>query len=335
MSKYIIFIFSINLLFSCNSEIKEDKDSLFKLSEDSINLKLQKYIVSNIDSLINFKNGDCENDLSDIPTSKDFRYSNCFTIEQGKDNEFIRFRLEDGISQANFDLIHWTPYWDDDDFNKLFHSIDYWILDNTIVKGDINNDNIEDYAIKVLKKPSGYAQALWITDWYFLISSDSSYIITKFNLFNGTYREPNYDISQIKTDTIIGHYQYYDTHLLPFDSKSIIDTTNLLVYKYSNNEISFIKQDFYIIPFMTMSNEQKAKEIQLYLTGNNFTAGYLWLPDFSSLSDNKQYVAFVGPFSTEKMCKSRLLELKKDDMFKDSYGILVSKNNERKEIRIK
>ena len=315
--------------------MKKDKDSMFKLSEDSINLKIRKYIVNNIDSLINFKNGNCENDWSDIPTSEDFRHSKCFTIEQKQDNEFIRFRLNGDISQANFDMINWIPDRNDDDFNKLFHSIDYWILDNTIVKGDINNDNIEDYAIKVLKKPSGYAQALWITDWYFLISSDSSYIINKFNLFNATYREPNYDVSQIKTDTIIGHYQYYDTHLLPFDSKSIIDTSNLLVYKYLNNEFSFTEQDFYIIPFMTMSNEQKAKEIQLDLTENNLTAGYLWLPDFSSLSDKKQYVTFVGPFSTEEMCKSRLLELKKDHMFKDSYGILVSKHNKRKEIRIK
>ena len=305
------------------------------LSEDTINLYIQEYIISNIDSLIEWENSDCENTWSDLPYADDFRWSKCFSVIQKKDNAFNRFRVEGGFLGANIELIYWNPYLDDEYWNTMFHSIDYWILDNTIVKGDINSDNIEDYAIKVLKKPQGNALGLWITDWYFLISSDSSYTIKKINLFNGTFREPNYDVSQIKADTIIGYYQHYNTFKLPFDSNSIIDTSNLLVYKYSINEFSFTEQDFYIIPFSTMSKKQKAKEIQFILTEKKFTAGYLWLPDFYSLSDKKQYVAFVGPFSNEEMCKSRLVELKKDPIFKDSYGILVSKYNERKEIRIK
>jgi hypothetical protein len=323
----LIFIISLTSCKNNNEKVQHIK----VLSEDTINLYIQEYIISNIDSLIEWENSDCENTWSELPYADDFRWSKCFSVIQKKDNEFNRFRKARGF---DMDLIYWNPSLDDGFWNTMFHSIDYWILDNTIVRGDLNSDKIEDYAIKVLKKPKGNALGMWITDWYFLISSNSSYTIKKNNLFNGTYLEPNYDVTQIKEDTIIGNYQHYNTFKLPFDSQSIIDTSNLLVYKYSINEFSFTEQDFYIIPFLTTSKKQKAKEIQFILNEKNLNAGYLWLPDFYSLSDKKQYVAFVGPFSNEEMCKSRLVELKKDAIFKDSYGILVSEYNERKEIRI-
>jgi hypothetical protein len=335
MSKYLILIVIAIFIIRCNNTIKKTEDPLITLSEDSVNVKIQEYIVSNIDSLINYKECDCENDWSDLPTASDFKYSKCFQVAQNNDNEFNRYRLADnGISNANFDLIHWNPYWNKDDFKNLFHRIDYWILDNTIVSGDINGDKIEDYAVKVLKKPSGNAQALWITDWYFLISSVSSYKVEKIAIFNGTHREPGYDVNQIKNDTIIGHFQYYNTHLLPFDTESIKDSMNMLVYEYPHNEISFSEKDFYIIPFMTMAKKEKAIEMKEYLKSKYFTSDYLWLPDYPSLSDENQYVAYVGPFSTERMCKLRLRELKKEKLFEDSYGILVSKNNKRKTINI-
>ena len=333
MWKNLSILILIISIASCNKNNNQKKSKPIKtLSKDSISLYIQNYALSKIDSLIKWENSDCENTWSDIPTSDDFTSSNCFSVIQKKDNEFNRFREKRGF---DMELIYWTPHLDKKFWDTMFHSIDYWILENTIVKGDINRDNIEDYAIKILKKPKGNAVGMWITDWYFLISSNSSYIIKENNLFNGTYLEPNYDVSQIKTDTIIGYYQHYNTFNLPFDSKSIIDTSNLLIYDYSKNEITFSQQDFYIIPFMTMPNEKKAIEIKTSLETEGLTSGYLWLPDFSSLNNKQQYVAFVGPFSTEKMCRERLKSLKKDDKYKDSYGILVSKNNNRKEIRIK
>lgn len=343
MRKYLSVIIISLFIISCIKREKKTEKPLVTLTEkplvtlsvDSVNVKIQEYIVSNIDSLINYKECDCENDWSDLPTASDFRYAKCFQVMQNDDNEFNRYRFEDdGISTANFALIFSNPYWNEGDFNNLFRQIDYWILDNTLLNGDINGDKIEDYAVKVLKKPSGYAQALWITDWYFLISSDSSYKVEKITIFNGTHREPGYDVIQIKNDTIIGHFQYYNTHLLPFYSESIKDSTNMLVYKYSNNEVSFSEKDFYIIPFMTTTKKEKAIEIKEYLKSKHFTSDYLWLPNYPSLGNENQYVAYVGPFSTESMCKLRLRELKKEKLFEDSYGILVSKNNKRKTINI-
>ena len=333
--KYLLALFALLLLLSCKENFQQNDKVLKELSREEINLKLQEFIVSNVSSLVSSKTSDCENVGSDITAANDFDFSTCFQITQKRDNEFQRFKIEDKITASNFELVQWIPSFDEEDYKTLFHNIDYWILNNTLIKGDLNNDNSVDYAIKVFKKPSGFAKALWITEWYFIISEGQSYVVETKDLFNSTYRELGYEVKEIKEDTVIGNFQYYSSHLLPYNTNSIVDSTNLLIHKHSNNEVSFSKKDFYVIPYMTMKLESKAVEIKSYLSKNKIISDYLYLMDYRSLNSEDEYLVYIGPFSTKAMCELALIELRKEVGFENSYGILVSKDKARTVVGIK
>ncbi len=98
------------------------------------------------------------------------------------------------------------------------------------------------------------------------------------------------------------------------------------------------ESDFYIIPYMTVESEKKAKEIKRFLTNKNLNVEYLRDSDYLSLSYNKKFVIYVcGRFKTKKECQAKLTELKtkKNPSFKGASVRLASKNNLAKKNDIK
>jgi len=92
---------------------------------------------------------------------------------------------------------------------------------------------------------------------------------------------------------------------------------------------------FYIINLEAAENEQIASDKVRELLKTYKNAGYLWIPDYASLSGKKLYSVFLGPyymFEDQTVMKD-LIERKKTD--KNAYGVLVSHDKRRVEMHDK
>lgn len=87
------------------------------------------------------------------------------------------------------------------------------------------------------------------------------------------------------------------------------------------------KDDYYIICVKAVKLEEDAKVEVKKLTSAKFKADYLWIPNYPSLSGNKYYSVYIGPFNTQSECKTALIEVKKFNP--ESYGCLISKTGKK------
>ncbi|MEI7492794.1 MAG: TM2 domain-containing protein [Bacteroidota bacterium] len=88
--------------------------------------------------------------------------------------------------------------------------------------------------------------------------------------------------------------------------------------------------DFYIVNVEAVKS-QKTAEIKVEsLKSNGFSAGYLWIPDYPSLSGIESFAVYIGPFATQYDCEVATEDYRKINP--DAYGLLVSKDKRRVEI---
>ena len=87
----------------------------------------------------------------------------------------------------------------------------------------------------------------------------------------------------------------------------------------------------YIINVTAFVYENDAiKKVSWYRKAG-YQAGYLWIPDYPSLSGKRLFVVFLGPYYSQKSCELATENYKK--VWPDAYGVLVSMENKRVEIR--
>ena len=87
----------------------------------------------------------------------------------------------------------------------------------------------------------------------------------------------------------------------------------------------------YILNIKAVVNKKDAMyEVQI-LKRKGYNAGYLWIPNYESLSGAKFYTVFIGPFNSQLDCEVATEKYKKIDP--NVYGTWVSKENKRIEIR--
>jgi hypothetical protein len=106
----------------------------------------------------------------------------------------------------------------------------------------------------------------------------------------------------------------------------------------ASNEIylnqSVIKQDpelpFYIINVAAVKTVADAQAKVRELENKGYSAGYLWIPDYASLSGAQYYAVYVGPFSTQSECEIATEAYRKTHP--GAYGLLVSQENKRVQI---
>ena len=100
-----------------------------------------------------------------------------------------------------------------------------------------------------------------------------------------------------------------------------------------NNKTNKLDNDFYIIAEDIASTEEDAKRMAEILEYEGFeNTGYLWIPDYKSLSGAEYYSVFIGPFLTIEECALEVERYRKSNP--NAYGLLVSnKSSERVEIR--
>jgi len=84
------------------------------------------------------------------------------------------------------------------------------------------------------------------------------------------------------------------------------------------------KSEFYMIAVYAENSESLIKDRVQELKSKGYSANYLWIPDYKSLSGTEMYSAYIGPFSTKEQCKEKLNQVKKT--YPKSYGLLASKN---------
>ena len=100
-----------------------------------------------------------------------------------------------------------------------------------------------------------------------------------------------------------------------------------------NEKLDFVDNDFYIIAEDIALSEEEAKRKVEILEYEGFEkAGYLWIPDYKSLSGAEYFSVYIGPFQTIDECATRVEEYRKSNP--SAYGLLVSnKSSKRVEIR--
>lgn len=86
----------------------------------------------------------------------------------------------------------------------------------------------------------------------------------------------------------------------------------------------------YIVCVTAVQSEAEAQKEVRKLTRQGYGAGYLWIPNYASLSGAKYYSVFIGPFEYQSDCEIATENYKKVN--KSAYGLLVSQENTRVQI---
>lgn len=88
---------------------------------------------------------------------------------------------------------------------------------------------------------------------------------------------------------------------------------------------------FYIVNVAAVKEKSIAQEKVKKLKDSGYNAGYLWIPDYESLSGAKYYSVYIGPFDTQYECEVATEDYRK--IQSSAYGLLVS--HDKKRVKIK
>ena len=88
--------------------------------------------------------------------------------------------------------------------------------------------------------------------------------------------------------------------------------------------------EFYIIAVNAVKTEVQAKSAAQVLENNGYASGYLWIPDYQSLSGAELYSVYIGPYSTQYECEVATEDYR--NIQPDAYGLLVSQQRKRVQI---
>ena len=118
-----------------------------------------------------------------------------------------------------------------------------------------------------------------------------------------------------------------ETKLQPDENK-----TFNLSYVDSEGKLVF-QTDCYIIVTGAFAYENDVRADVKRMKSQGYTnVGYLWIPDFASLSEKRFFAPFIGPVRSYAECLDNLKNTVPPGRF--WYGVKVSHNQERVEIRL-
>ncbi len=88
-----------------------------------------------------------------------------------------------------------------------------------------------------------------------------------------------------------------------------------------------MKSDFFVISISSTTDIKEAVEQVKKLQAEKHQAGYLWMPDYESLSNKEMYSVFIGPFAAMDTCIKYLEVYKKTKA--DAYAVKVQHDKQR------
>jgi hypothetical protein len=117
----------------------------------------------------------------------------------------------------------------------------------------------------------------------------------------------------------------------PTNSTNTDENLNSNNQNNSVNKNTNSSSSFYVINTNAVKKESTAKKGVENLKSKGYEAGYLWIPEYKSLSGAEFYSVYVGPFYSQFECEKAVEEYRKVDS--KAYALLVSQENKRVEIR--
>lgn len=87
---------------------------------------------------------------------------------------------------------------------------------------------------------------------------------------------------------------------------------------------------FYIVNVAATTSASEARTMSEKLKDEGYNSGFLWIPDYASLSGAQYYTVYIGPFSTQKECEIATEDYKRVDS--KAYGLKVSQEKKRVQI---
>lgn len=123
---------------------------------------------------------------------------------------------------------------------------------------------------------------------------------------------------------------------LPGTNQEKWNTDSILPKAPVPNEVAVVAatvlpiKDFYIINTRAVKTEKEARLETEKLKAKGYKAGYLWIPDYPSLSKNRLFTVYIGPFFSQFNCELAVENYRKDHP--DAYGTLISETKKRVQI---
>lgn len=87
---------------------------------------------------------------------------------------------------------------------------------------------------------------------------------------------------------------------------------------------------FYITIAVAVNSKNQARSAAADLKRKGYQSGYLWIPDYTSLSGAQSYAVYLGPFATQRACEVATEDYRK--IVPSAYGTLVSHGKKRIQI---
>lgn len=89
-------------------------------------------------------------------------------------------------------------------------------------------------------------------------------------------------------------------------------------------------ESFFIINVSAVKSEIEAQSLAEELKKKGYSASYLWIPQYESLSKAEYFAVYIGPFDAQNECEEAVEEYRQHDP--NAYGLLVSQENKRVKI---
>jgi tetratricopeptide (TPR) repeat protein len=91
------------------------------------------------------------------------------------------------------------------------------------------------------------------------------------------------------------------------------------------------RNGFYIISISATDTKAKARRVAKQMQDKGYESGFLWIPDYPSLSGTKMYAVYLGPFATQEVCAREVAAYRR--IQPSAYGIWVGFERKRIEVR--
>ena len=98
----------------------------------------------------------------------------------------------------------------------------------------------------------------------------------------------------------------------------------------SSNVSNTDQNSFYIVSVEAVTEERDAQDRAMNLRRKGYSANYLWIPDYASLSGAQMYAVYIGPYSTQYECEVATENYRK--IQPEAYGLLVNQSRQRVQI---
>ncbi len=168
-----------------------------------------------------------------------------------------------------------------------------------------------------------------------IISKSNDELIIDFISSSVFYRNSKHKTQHVKTQvkTVFDNQfkiKYYNEYKILENTYD--ETTAATSTSQFNEKGKFIGSiPCYIINVAAIADENVAINKVTELKGAGYNAGYLWIPDYKSLSGTNLFSVFIGPTKNQEECERATEEYRKKQP--DAYGLLLSQENIRVEIK--